>query len=70
MSHSAICRLASTAKDAVMAFLLASAGTVAGTMVAWRLVGHLLGAEGYKAGLSSAHDPKYFNVTACKFLFI
>ena len=41
--------MASTARDAVVAFFLASIGTIVGTLVAWRLVGHLLGPEGYKA---------------------
>lgn len=41
-------RLASTAKDTVFAFLLASIGTLVGTLVAWKVFGHLLGPEGYK----------------------
>jgi len=41
-------RLASTAKDTVVAFSLASVGTILGTLVAWRVFGALLGLEGSK----------------------
>ena len=43
------CRLGSTARDTVVAFILASIGTILGTLVAWRGVGALLGLEGSKA---------------------
>ena len=44
----AACRLASTAKDTVIAFLAATLGTVIGTVAAWQAVGHLLGPDGWK----------------------
>jgi hypothetical protein len=42
------CRLGSTARDTVVAFFLASVGTILGTVVAWRTFGPLLGPEGSK----------------------
>lgn len=64
--------MASTAKDAVLAFLLASLGTIAGTLVAWKIVGHLLGPEGYKVRdsdykwASVGSKPLYFEESVSK----
>ena len=44
----AACRLASTARDTVVAFLAATLGTVIGTVAAWQAVGYLLGPDGWK----------------------
>lgn len=50
------CRLLSTAKDSIFAFGLATGGTVLGTLAAWKLVGRMLGSEGWKVSYSALHS--------------